>query len=208
MKRIIACLLMCCLPLLAWSAKEEPFKEGKDYKTLATLVITKGEKVRVEEFFSYGCPWCYRLEPKLEAWLKRKPQYVSFERVPVIFEANWEPYARAYYTLDAMGLADKYNADIFDAVQKQRRNFRNADDFTDFLAKRGVDAKQFKEIYEGSVGMRAKLGEGKALLGRYKIWSVPAIVVDGRYLIDANTVDVRSDRFIKIVDYLVKRYHR
>ncbi|MCB1757809.1 MAG: thiol:disulfide interchange protein DsbA/DsbL, partial [Gammaproteobacteria bacterium] len=40
------------------------------------------DKVEVIEFFWYGCPHCYQLEPTMEKWLKEdKPDYVELVRV-------------------------------------------------------------------------------------------------------------------------------
>ena len=42
-------------------------------------------KVEVLEVFSAGCPHCYALEPTIRQWLKTKPSYVQYVRVPVMW---------------------------------------------------------------------------------------------------------------------------
>ena len=45
-------------------------------------------KTEVLEFFSYSCPHCAILEPKVEAWSKTLPDNVVLRRVPVAFNAG------------------------------------------------------------------------------------------------------------------------
>ena len=49
-------------------------------------------KVEVVEVFWLGCPHCYALEPYIQSWLKNKPAYIEFVRVPVM----WGPVHRAH----------------------------------------------------------------------------------------------------------------
>ena len=100
-------------------AQQQPVV-GRDYTLLSPAQPTdSGKKVEVIEFFWYGCPHCYHLEPSLKAWLKRKPADVEFRPVPGTFGApTWEPLTRTYYALDAMGLAAKYHDAIFTAIHE------------------------------------------------------------------------------------------
>ena len=42
-------------------------------------------KVEVVEVFWFGCPHCAALEPFIQSWLKNKPAYIEFVRVPVMW---------------------------------------------------------------------------------------------------------------------------
>ncbi len=44
-----------------------------------------GGKIEVIEFFWYGCPHCYNLEPTLEAWAKKLPADVALRLIPAVF---------------------------------------------------------------------------------------------------------------------------
>jgi len=63
-------------------------------------------KVEVMEVFWLACPHCYALEPFIKNWLKTKPAYVEFVRVPVMWGPVHRAHARLYYTLDALGRQD------------------------------------------------------------------------------------------------------
>ena len=106
---------------LFFTAHAAQLTAGKDYAPVRVPQPTEsGSKVEVMEFFWYGCPHCYNLQPALEAWLKRKPADVEFRRIPAVFQDSWVPLTRAYYTIEAMGLVDKLHQEVFTALHKQR----------------------------------------------------------------------------------------
>src|SRR6476646_6516098 len=92
---------------------------GKEFQPISPPQPTEsGNKVEVIEFFSYACPHCHSLQPSLTAWLKRKPADVEFRRIPSVFQENWIPFARIFYTHEAMGLVDKLHHDVFAAIHE------------------------------------------------------------------------------------------
>lgn len=88
-------------PRAAWSQDGAP-AEGKDYLRLArpaSLPASAAGKVVVTEFFWYGCPHCYALEPAIEPWIRTLPADVQFRLVPYDFgEALREIHARVFCT--------------------------------------------------------------------------------------------------------------
>src|SRR5438046_10597396 len=78
-------------------------------------IDTKG-KIEVVEFFWYGCPHCYNLEPHIEAWLKKLPPDVEFRRIPAVFNQRWAHDAAIFFTLESMGLIEKLSRPLFDAI--------------------------------------------------------------------------------------------
>ncbi|HEY9182161.1 MAG TPA: thiol:disulfide interchange protein, partial [Gammaproteobacteria bacterium] len=75
----------------AQTAATPPYEAGKHYTEVPTPQPTSTEagKIEVAEIFMFGCPGCYMMEPRIQAWLTRKPDYVSFVRIP----APWNPPA-------------------------------------------------------------------------------------------------------------------
>src|SRR5437879_2240830 len=63
-------------------------------------------KVEVIEVIWLACPHCYALEPFIRNWLKTKPAYVEFMRVPVMWGPVHRAHARLYYTFEALGRDD------------------------------------------------------------------------------------------------------
>jgi protein dithiol oxidoreductase (disulfide-forming) len=137
-------------------------------------------KIEVTEFFWYGCPHCYHLEPSVNAWLQKKPDDVVFKRVPAVPSKSWESLAVVYYTLEAMGILEKYHQKVFDAIHKDQQNLGNDNVRDKWLAANGIDAAKYKEV-EKSFSVASKVARAKQLTAAYKVDGVPRIFVNGRY---------------------------
>src|SRR6266850_8108527 len=98
------------------------WKAGQNYEPLVPAQPTSVApgKVEVVEVFWLGCPHCSALEPYLQSWLKSKPDYIEFVRVPVMWGPVHRAHARLFYTLQALGRADLL-AKTFDTIQQQHR---------------------------------------------------------------------------------------
>ena len=93
--------------------------EGFEYKLVQPPVPTEtGDKIEVVELFWYGCPHCYYFEPQVKQWLKTMPDNVEFRRVPAVFNDVWAVHARAYYTAETLGVADKMHDPMFVAYHE------------------------------------------------------------------------------------------
>src|SRR5205085_2906592 len=84
------------------------WQPGVSYQPLVPAQPTSvaAGKVEVIEVFWLACPHCYALEPFIRNWLKTKPAYVEFVRVPVMWGPVHRAHARFYYTLAALGRDD------------------------------------------------------------------------------------------------------
>ena len=100
------------------------FDEGIHYKRIANPQPTANpDKIEVLELFWYGCPHCYHLEPQLDAWLEGKPDDVAFVRMPAVLGPDWELLARAYYTMELLGVEEQVHRPLFDRIHKQRKRY-------------------------------------------------------------------------------------
>lgn len=164
------------------------FAEGREYVRLKSpQAVETGKKVEVIEFFSYGCPHCADLEPHLQAWLKRAPADVQLRRIPVAFFPQWENLARVYYTLEALGEDAKLTPDVFIALHGgNRSNLANESRFFEWAASKGLDRKKVEDTYK-SFGIAGKLGRAKQLAQAYNIQSVPAVIVDGKFMLSSGS---------------------
>lgn len=157
---------------------------GKDYTPI--VPVQPGEepgKIEVLEFFSYGCPHCADFEPVLSPWIARQGADVVVRKVPVSFgRAAWANIARLYYALEATGDLKRLETDIFKAIHGERVNLFDEKTMQDWLVKKGVDARKFSEVFS-SFGIMSKVKRGDQLAQAYKIQGVPALAVDGKYLV-------------------------
>ena len=147
-------------------------------------VENKG-KIEVIEFFWYGCPHCYNLEPYIEAWLKKLPPDVEFRRVPAVFNSRWALDGAIFYTLESMGLLEKLHRPLFDAIHKSNLRTDNEAALSEWLQKNGVDPKKFMDTMK-SFGVQSKLKRATQQTVAYKIDGTPAMAVAGRYTVSAD----------------------
>jgi thiol:disulfide interchange protein DsbA len=177
---------------------------GTHYTKLAqpAPVSTPAGKIEVVEFFSYGCPHCYALEPTLEAWAKRLPADVVFKRVPVGFNALYENYQKIFYALEAMGQVEHMHRKVFDAIHQQRQRLDKEADIAAFMQANGVDGAKFLEQYK-SFSVQAKAKQAQQLSSSYKIEGVPAMGVQGRYVTSGSQAG-SNERALAVTDTLVQ----
>lgn len=155
--------------------------QAEGYEVLATPQPTQNpDKVEVIEFFWYGCPHCYHLEPDLNKWLKTKPDNVEFIRQPAIFSSLWEKHAKAYFTAEALGVVDKVHADFFDAIQNKKQKLETEEQLLKFFSEHGISETDFRNAYN-SFPVDYKVRQAKTMAARYGVNGVPAVIINGKY---------------------------
>ena len=177
---------------------------GKDYLEIKPPQPTDtGNKIEIVEVFSYLCPHCNDLEPKISAWVKQLPADTQFRRMPVVFgRASWETLARSYYALEALGDIEKIHPKIFAAIHEDNVILQQRDVLVDWMEKQGVDRKKFGGAYD-SFSMGGKIQRSNQRAQSYGITGVPSLVIDGRYMI-STTQAGNYENMLKIADELVK----
>jgi protein dithiol oxidoreductase (disulfide-forming) len=171
-------------------------------------------KVEVMEVFWLACPHCYALEPRLRSWLKSKPAYVEFVRVPVIWQDVHRSHARLYYTLEALGRDDLVSK-AFDTIhqdlekglpplvgQSEEETYRLQQQFA---AQNGVSADDFSKAYN-SFSVGSNLQRAEEITQRYHVQGVPFFVVNGKYSADVAQAGNES-KLIELISDLATSEH-
>jgi len=179
--------------------------EGKDFVALnPPLVVEAAGKVDVVEFFWYRCPHCYNLEPVLTDWLKKLPRDVQFRRVPAIFNDDWALDARIYFALEATGDLPRVHSGLFEAIHQQGGVRLRGDPYmkwvAEWLAKNGVDMAKYNAALH-SFSVETKLKRAQQTTQAYKMDGVPAIGVQGRWVVNASVGDRQT--MMNVTDYLI-----
>jgi len=175
---------------------------GRDYLEINNPVATTtGDKVEVKEFFWYFCSHCFEAEPYLNAWLKTMPDTAEFIHQPTIFRDNWKNGAVFYYALEELGELDRLHGRLFDAIHIHKTPLIDLDDFVSWLVDNGVDEKKANAAVK-SFSVRIKVNKAALATRKYPLEGVPTIVVNGKYLTDANHAGGKI-RMFKVVDYLI-----
>jgi thiol:disulfide interchange protein DsbA len=193
---------------LLWTIHAHAFgigglETGVDYAEISPEVVSSSDKIQVVELFWYGCPACYSAEPHVEAWLKNKPANVEFVRIPAIFNnPRWALHAQAYYTAEALGVLDDFHVPFFHAIHRFRKPMSSAQEVREFFVQIGVKAEDFDKTFS-SFMVETKVRRAADLTGRYKINGVPALAVNGKYLVDGPMAKTYENMF-KTVNILTE----
>lgn len=154
---------------------------AEPYVTLAEPQHTdSGKKVEVLEFFWYGCPHCYALDPSLSDWVKKQGDAITFKRIPVAFRETFVPMQKLYYSLEAMGKLEELHAKIFSTIHVAKQRIESDEAVLNFVVKNGIDKQKFIDTY-GSFSTQTKVKRASQLQASYKIDGVPHVIVNGRY---------------------------
>lgn len=183
------------------------YTEGKDYKALAKpQPVAVAGKQEVIEFFWYGCPHCYAIEPAVESWAAKLPANVNFRRVHVMWDGrnDMEGHAKIFLALEAMGLTAKYQMAVFDAVQKDRIELRKEDVLFDWVKKQGIDLAKFKANYNG-FSTQMQLNKLTEMTKTYAIDGVPTFIVNGKWVTSPAMVGKEDDTITKVIDELLAK---
>lgn len=170
-------LLVATLPTYAQPA-------GRDYVTIdPPLNSDSPGKIEVIEFFSFACPHCNDLQPLLNTWETKLPRDVVFKRVPVVFNPFYQLMAKLYYALEITGDLARLDGAVFNAIHAKGLRLVDEKSITEWVTSQGVDARKFSDAWN-SFALNTKVSRGNQLAQSARINGVPAIMIDGRYLVD------------------------
>ncbi|MDE2150071.1 MAG: thiol:disulfide interchange protein DsbA/DsbL [Gammaproteobacteria bacterium] len=192
------------------------FKEGVQYVPVPQKVAPDDRNVvRVQEFFWYGCPHCYRLDPLIDAWAAKLPKDVVFERVPnTLGRPIGQVHQRAFYIAEVLGVLGKTHTPLFDAIHRDGLPMGNLGDIRSLYVRvAGITAQQFDDASSSFV-VDADMRRADQLAQDYGILSVPTVVVGGEYVTDGEKAgsgikgisEKQSfERMLKVASFLIDK---
>jgi thiol:disulfide interchange protein DsbA len=180
------------------------WEEGKNYFLVDPPQPTaSGDKVEVLEVFSYACPHCAHFQPTAEEIKKSLPAGAVFVYMPAVFNPSWEPYARAYYAAESLGVLDKTHQELFDALHRDHEQLRTIDDLSTFYAQHGVDKAKFLAT-AGSFEVESKLQRASQIVKADGVDGTPSIIVNGKYRVTGVSAG-GYPQMVQVVDFLVQK---
>ncbi len=183
------------------------FEAGTHYQVIPEAVRTDDpNKIEVRELFAYTCGHCFKFDPLFHEWQVKQAGDVNVVQTPVVWAAQMEPFARAYYTAKALGVLDKSHMGLFNALHLEKRNFKDADDLAAFFSQYGVEPEKFKKTFD-SFGIGSQVKQGDAKVRAYKIKGTPELVVDGKYRVGSRDAG-GHEGMLKVVDFLVAKIRK
>ena len=184
-------------------AAARQFELGKQYERLSPTQPTSSgpDKIEVAEIFWYGCPHCFTFDPYLESWKENLPADVNFVRIPALWNDLLKIHAQIYYTAEALNKLDEMHAAIFREIHVNRNGLNTPAAIRDFFGTFGVDGETFDKTFE-SFAVYTKIQRADELARRYRVSSVPTVIVNGKYTTNA-TMAGSYPKLLEVVDELV-----
>ena len=176
---------------------------AQKYVQISTEKQQESKDIIIYEFFWYGCPHCYNLEPtmdRIEADLEKDTKVV---KLPVALRDSWIPHAKLYYALKQMDKIDQVHNLIFEEIHLEDNRLNTEQQMIDFLGKHGIDTGKFIEKYN-SFGTQARIKKASNLAKKYQIDSVPTLIINGKFLTSGSYVS-SYDELYSVVNLLVER---
>ncbi|MEZ8024563.1 thiol:disulfide interchange protein DsbA/DsbL [Vibrio sp. 10N.222.51.C8] len=199
MKKLFAFFSLIMLSLTAHAAK---FNEGEHYKVLD---LEASKKPMVTEFFSFYCPHCNSFEPIIQQLKQQLPKDAKLQKNHVSFMGGnmGLPMSKAYATMIALKVEDKMVPVMFNRIHTMNKPPRDEEELRQIFLDEGVDAKKFDAAYNGfavdsMVRRFDKAFKDSGLSG------VPAVVVNNRYLVEAQGIN-SLDEYFELVNFLLKK---
>jgi thiol:disulfide interchange protein DsbA len=170
----------------------EPGRDFVEIKDAQPWMPLNG-KIEVVEVFGYVCPACAAFNPLVEAWKAKLPSDVRFSYVPAPFGPEWNPYAKAFYVADSMGLVDRSHDALIRAIHVEQSMPGEGDPvdeqaIANFYGKYGANPKEFLSTMN-SFTVAAQVNRGKQFMQRTNAASTPTLIVNGKYRVTGTSFE-------------------
>lgn len=198
-------LLAAALLLPAAAAAQLRWQEGRHYVKVPVIEIAQAPegKIAITEVFSYACPACNSVRPRVRELEAALPADTALTLLPAGFNpANgWPMFQRAFLTAQSLGLAqanhERFFAEIWDtgtfpfidpSTGRPRRPLPTIEDAARFYAKGGAVTEAAFLRKAASPEIDAAVQRAEEAIERWRVPGTPSFVVNGRYLVNLDSL--------------------
>jgi thiol:disulfide interchange protein DsbA len=143
----------------------------------------------VVEFFWFGCPHCYSLEPLIKTF-RQDNQGIQFITIPAAPNPRWEVEARIYYAMEILGIRDSHYDRVFQlyADLRNEKRYPTLDEVAGLFGDAGV-TREALEQQMNSPAVSTQIERSKRLFDQAELTGVPSLIVNGKYQLDFAKLD-------------------
>ena len=200
---LIVGIFLYLATILIQDAPMGEFVEGEHYTLLEKPRRIRGDRVEIMEFFSYGCVHCYNFDDDIESWVQARQGSINFIRTPVFSNEQWRIFGRTYFTLEELEILEENHYSFFREIHDARKKLDSLDNIANFFATEDVSVEAFRLAFN-SPSVNQKVNRADQLGRRFKIASVPNIIINGKYLVKINN-NVGLSRMLDVMDFLIEK---
>jgi thiol:disulfide interchange protein DsbA len=178
--------------------------QGQDYELIdppSPMSPTPG-KIEVAEVFAYFCIHCARMQKLVTPWKATLPADVDFKYVPTA-HGQAEPFARAFYAAEAMGILPATHEGMFDSIAvKHLVKTGQPDEIAGLYQALGQDPAAVLSTMQ-SFAVNAQVARAQKANLRWAIDATPTFVVAGKYKVTSSTRG--QEGVLEVVEHLIAR---
>ncbi|NOH85161.1 thiol:disulfide interchange protein DsbA/DsbL [Vibrio sp. 03-59-1] len=199
MKKLLA---LAATLLLSLSAHAAQFSEGEHYKVLD---LEASKKPVVNEFFSFYCPHCNSFEPIIEQLKTKLPEGVKLNKNHVSFMGGpmGKSMSKAYSTMIALKVEDKMVPILFNRIHNMRKAPKDDAELRQIFLDEGIDAAKYDAAFNG-FAVDSMIRRSDKAFKDSGLTGVPAVIVNNRYLVEAQSIQ-SLDEYFELVNFLLKK---
>lgn len=147
------------------------------------FVEEKTNQVEVLIFFNYKCKHCFNFLKAQQQWQADKRAKII--KIPVsYFDGKNQVLAKLFYSLQIMGLEEKMQMAIFEAIWEQDIDLTKPKVLFDWLKQQKVDIKQFQKLFN-SFYVEFMIRKADELALRYDLKGTPFVSIGGKFYLDS-----------------------
>ncbi|MCW8890252.1 MAG: thiol:disulfide interchange protein DsbA/DsbL [Sedimenticola sp.] len=141
------------------------------------------------EFFWFGCPHCYSLEPLAKAFKQNNPDF-EYIMMPAAPNDRWEIEARLFYAMEALGVKETHFDEIFKlyADKRTEKRYPTLDELVSVMSSSGITKESLAENMQ-SEEVNLQIARTKRLFDQAELTGVPALVINGKYQLEFSKLD-------------------
>ncbi|PJG85105.1 thiol:disulfide interchange protein [Conservatibacter flavescens] len=181
------------------------FEDGVDYfsyRVPINIENRKDKKIIIQSFFAYDCRICSQAQDVLSLYAQIHPHTIYLEKHPVATEeAKYS--ANVYFSLQALDRDDLADLLLFEAEKDTHSTLLNLTNLLQWGARNGIPDQQFLEFLQ-SEQVAKKTEEAIYLTDKYGVFTIPFVVIDGKYVLTQSTL-YNDDYAFAVLDFLVDR---
>ncbi|HDS1199130.1 thiol:disulfide interchange protein DsbA/DsbL [Shewanella algae] len=168
-------------------------EEGNHYQVLPESVQFQADK-QVTKIFSVNCPFCYKYEKSvIPGMVKNLPSTINYDAYHISSKSPFGAEASEVLAVAKTVGEAKYKAAkmaLYAKIHDEKTKFATGDELIRFgLSQAGISQEEFNRL-KGTPEVKQLLAKWDQGIAIAKIQGIPALVVNGKYLI--NTKSIRS----------------
>ena len=177
--------------------------DSQKYVQISNSPQTEHDKIVIYEFFWYGCPHCFNIEPTIVKIESNLNQDTVLIKLPLALKESWVNHAKAFFSMQQMNIDNNLHSKIFEEIHINGNRLDTKSTLVDFIDSEGFDGSSFSKNFD-SFGTEIRIKKANKLARQYQITSVPTIIINGKYLTSGSFVSSYEELY-DVVNFLVEK---